>query len=230
MDVRNRYFSLAQSEPELFERKADDGIELLLSETDIEKVEGIVASRLRQNGLPESYSTVGIVFEDQYLIVVRDAVRFPDGSFGTYIRIIHRHQGYAGVAIVPETSNGCVLVRHFRHATRRWHWEIPRGFASSSDASKTVLEELKEEIGGHATSVKQIGAYYPDSGVMSSRVHVYQAIVELGDSTDHKEAISEVRIFDWVTIGLMIQDGLIDDGFTLAAFTLLNSRMRIAGT
>ena len=42
----------------------------------------------------------GIVYEDEYIRLVRDAVIFPDRSRGTYIRILPRRPESA-VAVLP---------------------------------------------------------------------------------------------------------------------------------
>ncbi|MGP3928192.1 hypothetical protein [Streptomyces sp. 8N616] len=68
-----------------------------------------------------------MVYEDAYVMLLRDPVRFPDGRTGTYIRSVSAMQE-PGCVVLPLLGGEVVLLEHFRHATRSWHWEVPRGF------------------------------------------------------------------------------------------------------
>src|SRR5690349_10733995 len=72
-EVLDRYFDLVRRYPEMFANSDDAGYRILLDESSIAE-----ASKRAQ---------VGVVFQDAYMTVVRDAVRFPDGSIGPYVRI-----------------------------------------------------------------------------------------------------------------------------------------------
>lgn len=230
MHAIERYFELVKTEPSLFETRGDDGIRLILDSDSIANVQGKIASRLEKNGTPKDYATIGVVFEDQYLLLLRDAVEFPNGENGTYIRLVHKGNDHAGVVVLPETEQGFVLIRHFRHATRRWHWEAPRGFANASNPDDTVIMELQEEIGAVPSSLKRIGTYYPDSGLLASCVHVYHASVTVGEPHDAVEPISKIRAFTWQEIQEMTFSGDLNDGFTLAAISFLAARFNAIGT
>ncbi|MGL4514820.1 MAG: NUDIX hydrolase [Lacipirellulaceae bacterium] len=93
-----------------------------------------------------------------------------------------------------------------------------------------MIEELKEEIGAHVTEISKLGSYYPDSGLMSSIVHVYIAMVEVGRTVDKNEAISEIRHVGWGELSTRIANGEIDDGFTLSSLALLRSTEQSDGT
>ena len=60
---------------------------------------------------------------------MRDPVRFPSGKLGTYLRILEPSalDGAAGVVLLPVRDNVIFLREVFRHATRRWELELPRG-------------------------------------------------------------------------------------------------------
>lgn len=223
MNSIERYCDLQKVAPELFETKSSDGVILLLEPDSILMAQNAARLRLESNGLSSDYATVGVVYEDQYIYVLRDAVKFPDGTLGTYIRMIHKTYDHAGVVVIPTNLSGIYLIRHFRHATRRWHWEVPRGFASSSDPASTVISELEEEIGAKTNEIRRLGSFYPDSGLMSSVVHAYSASVEVGDTVDKSEPISEIRHVNWTELSEMIANGAIDDGFTLSSIALLTN-------
>jgi hypothetical protein len=57
---------------------------------------------------------------DPYLVVMRDAVRFADGGYGLYSRLLVP----GGAAILPVLGNSIALFHRFRHGTRRRHIAI----------------------------------------------------------------------------------------------------------
>ncbi len=77
--------------------------------------------------LPE----VGVVREDQYWIWLRDAVYFPKGVPVTYDRLIWKSElksNSPGVAVLPILPSGHVVLNlNYRHATKSWELELPRG-------------------------------------------------------------------------------------------------------
>ena len=232
MDTNNsleRYRELMLAAPALFTSSADDGITILTTDSGIADAEAAAKLMLQKKGLPSCFGQVGLVYEDQYVWFLRDAVRFKNDSLGTYIRIVHKNLEFAGVAIIPRLDRKFVLIRHFRHATRKWHWEVPRGFADSRNPIDTVNAELKEEIGALAINVCQLGTYFPDSGLLASSVHVYLADVAIGEASDEVEPISKIQSFDFQELNTMIRGGHIDDGFTLVAIAFLRSKLDASG-
>lgn len=100
----DEYEALRAARPELF-RNLPDGIEIL---TD-----------------PAAVAAAGgVLYRDRYLTLLRDPVRFPDGREGTYIRSIGT-TAEPGCVVLPLLDGEVVLIEHFRHATRSWHWELP---------------------------------------------------------------------------------------------------------
>ncbi|MFE6780355.1 NUDIX hydrolase [Streptomyces sp. NPDC057702] len=163
----NRYDQLRAERPDLFVN-SPDGIDLLLTP------EAVEAARRGAGAAPDE--PVGVVYEDAYVTAVRDAVRFPDGSHGLYLRILPRAAG-PGVVILPLTPAGrVVLVEHYRHATRAWHWEAPRGMGEAdSTGAENAARELREEIGARATELVPLGDLHPDTGLLGSRVELFAA-------------------------------------------------------
>src|SRR2546421_371902 len=116
--------------------------------------------------MPVEWAQVGIAFEDQYAMILRDAVRFPAGSLGTYIRMVRK--GTPGVIVFPIYQKQVLLIRHFRHATRTWHIEIPRGFGMKDLSSEeSARRELREEIEATISCLVPLGRIYPDTGILS---------------------------------------------------------------
>lgn len=216
---RGAYRELRSRMPELFDNPPDAGFEILHDPALVAAAEQAKAESLRSRDLPESWSSTGVVYQDEYLLVVRDAVRFPSGTLGTYVREIPA-SGSHGVVMLPVIDGQVVLIEHFRHATRRWHLEAPRGFGEAGVPSKEqARRELRDEIGTEPERLTDLGLLHPDSGMAADRVHLFYAeIGQLGPlGTD--EAIRAVRTYPVRRVGELIRDAVITDSFTIAAYT-----------
>ncbi|HAN98956.1 MAG TPA: hypothetical protein DCQ98_16665 [Planctomycetaceae bacterium] len=165
--------------------------------------------------------TTGIVFENRWFMVVTDPVRFPDGRTGTYSRVIESAAlgGHNGTVVVPLTEDAVGFVRIFRHATRSWEWELPRGFREPGlDGEANARNELLEETGLEAGSVRLVGRVNPNTGLFAGSIEVFVAQIARGEvhraEASRSEAIREVRfvpleeldefLLDEVTCGLSL--------------------------
>ena len=218
------YLSLARSRPELFRNPPKAGFEILLQETEIRQAEEHMAERLRHAGAPQEWAQVGVAFRDQYVLILRDAVRFPDGSLGTYIRSVPPGGSFLGVVILPIWHGQVVLVRHFRHATRAWHLELPRGFGTDHDAKESARHELIEEIDASDVQLVNLGEAYPDTGIGSSRVAFFYASIGSFGQPEVLEAITDILPTPVAEFERMIRDGELTDGYLLAAYGLAKAR------
>lgn len=212
------YLDFARIRPELFVNPHDGGFTILLDEHEIREAESQVAGQLEASGRPTTWACVGIVYQDQYVMALRDAVRFPDGSLGTYIRFVDQYPGILGVAILPRYQEQFLLIRHFRHATRSWHLEIPRGFGIETLSEENARRELKEETGATAVRLVSLGLTYPDTGMSSSHVALFYAEIEYFGQPEVVEAISNLLPTSLPDFERMIRENEITDGFTLAAY------------
>jgi ADP-ribose pyrophosphatase len=215
---RSRYEALRRTAPDAFQNPPDAPVEVLLDPDEIRAAEETVAQQLTAAGKPASWAQTGVVFEDQYLVVVRDAVRTPSGRFGTYLRTIDFDA--AGVVVLPRLGEEVVLIRHFRHSTRRWHYEVPRGFGSAgSTPEEDARRELQEEIGVVPRALTTLGVVRPDTGMTAGAVHLFHADLDGSpEMLDTEEGITATKLVAPLELGRMIRDGEIDDGFTMAAF------------
>jgi ADP-ribose pyrophosphatase len=218
MSSREDYRALITSHPELFVNPPDAGIEILLDEDDIRQAETYMEQQLTANGGSAEWARVGIAFRDQYMTVVRDAVRFPNGQLGTYIRSLSSHPEMLGVAMLPVWQGQVLLVRHFRHGSRSWNLEIPRGFGMAVDSATSAREELREEIGAVASRLVELGEFSPDGGGSASRVALFFAEVESFGQPETAEAISDILPTPVPEFERMIAGAELTDGFLLAAY------------
>ncbi|MFE5481784.1 NUDIX hydrolase [Streptomyces sp. NPDC056527] len=200
-----RYELLRSERPELF-RNDPGGIEILTDPTAVE-------------------AAGGVLYQDPYVMLVRDAVRFPDGRTGTYIRSVSA-AAEPGCVILPLLGDGMVLIEHYRHATRSWQWEIPRGFGTRGlTGEANAAKELGEEIGARVRELIPLGSLHPDSGVTGDRVLLFAARIGAVGRLGVGEGIRSSLTLPFADAEAMIADGRITDGFTIATMT----RARLAG-
>ncbi|SIR87752.1 NUDIX hydrolase [Micromonospora avicenniae] len=213
------YLDLRKRLPEYFADPADAAIRILDDVEQVTAAEQAKAAALRARGLPPEWSRVGVVYQDEYLTLVRDPVRFPGGGLGTYIRKMPSG-GADGVVLLPVLDRTIVLIEHFRHATRRWHLEAPRGFGEAGvPPAEQAARELQEEIGVVPARLVELGSMHPDTGTSTDEVRLYLAeITELGPP-DADEGIRAVRTYPVQRVGDLIRDGVITDSFTIAAWS-----------
>ena len=124
--------------------------------------------RLLQKGYSEAeateFSRIGVVREDQYWVWIRDAVYFPKGVPGTYDRLVWKNElngGAPGVAVLPVLPSGKIVLNlNYRHATRSWELELPRGKREQGETlEEAALREVKEETGFDIQISGVVGLY-----------------------------------------------------------------------
>ena len=103
---------------------------------------------------------------------------FPKKVPGTYDRIIWKNEAHAkacGVAVLPVLPSGNILLNlNYRHATRSWELELPRGHMEPNETiHEAALRELKEETGANISELIFLGSMSPDSGILSAVVPVF---------------------------------------------------------
>ncbi len=218
------YFRLAQERPHWFADRPD-GLRLVLDPKRIAEIEAEMGDRYAARGQDRAWAEVGLHYRDPYLLVLRDAVIFPDGSAGIHHRTLRYEGEPAGVVILPVTEGRILLLHHYRHPTAQWHWEIPRGAiepgASEEDTART---EIAEEIGGRIGALTFLGPMFGATGFMGLGVRLYLAeLLSHGDPA-LDEGITGVRLVSPAEMEDMIRAGEITDSFTLGAF--LQARLR----
>ncbi|MFF7155300.1 NUDIX domain-containing protein [Streptomyces sp. NPDC008139] len=225
------YDELRALRPELFENPPGAAVEILLDSADQDEVTRQTAELAVAFGLSEDVGDIGVVYRDPYLRLVRDAVRFRSGRLGTYIRAVG-DTAIGGAAALPVLSDGrIVLLHHFRHATRAWHWEIPRGFGDAGEGGEaTARREAREELGCEVREVVHLGAFASDSGLSAIADQLYLARVDAEDFSEEpdegalEEGIARRLALTPEAFHAMLVDGAISDGYTLSAYGLATAR------
>jgi ADP-ribose pyrophosphatase len=157
---------------------------------------------------------IGIVYEDQYAFVVRYPVLFPNKKGppvpGLYITwywcaLFGTQSAACGMPVMPDGK--IALTKTFRHATRRWVLEFPRGGAEPGKSLlDTLKQEFKEEGGFGVGDVVSLGTLSPDDGIIGSLCPVFLVrVVECGDNApEYAEAISGLVFFDPATFAALL--------------------------
>jgi ADP-ribose pyrophosphatase len=134
----------------------------------------------------------GVLYEDKYIRLVKDPVVFPNESMGGYVRILNstesNHTG--GAVIIPIIGEQVAFVRVFRHATRSWEIELPRGFQDPHiSESENARKEIQEELGVDVLVLSRIGIIKPNTGLLSSTIAVFVATLANDPEIDAVDSI-----------------------------------------
>jgi len=202
--------------PDWFRNNPRGGIAILTTDAEIAQA-CHEAERFRAaHGLSVADLRVGLLAHDPYMTVVRDAVRFPDGSFGLYNRVLET----SPVAVLPLLAGRPVLMRVFRHGLREWSLEFPRGACDEGESPEAgARRELEEEIGGKTSEMLPLGQFTPGGSSLSIRAHLFAAAIDRIGKHDLREGIEDIRAMDVATVEHKILSGEIIDGFSIALFT-----------
>ena len=90
-------------------------------------------------------------------------------------------------------------------------------------AEENASKELEEELGAHTLSAVRLGKIVADSGLSGGGVAVVLSRIERPTLKKDYEGIQAVTLADENAMRRMIASGEINDGYTLAAWTLLQT-------
>ncbi|MCC5879110.1 MAG: NUDIX domain-containing protein [Idiomarina sp.] len=137
------------------------------------------------------------VYRNDFAILYDDKVKFPGGAEGRYVRF--QWNAPYGVALdVRNPAGGLLLIKTFRHDSRCWTWQLPKGFGSDTlSPLQTAQKELKEETGMHSEIWQQTKVLH-ENGIDVHRLHT-----TISDPTplmtlknnEQGEVISQLRFF-----------------------------------
>lgn len=215
------YLVLAKKHPNLFSN--DNALIKILQEPDA--IKGWQEQRrkeLADRNLPLNWADIGVVFEDPYFFVVRDLVEFPNGRLSGYCRVLSNAylSGGHGVVVLPEYEGKVMLLHQYRHPTRQWHYEVPRGYGElNTSAEENARKEIEEETGGTIAKLLDLGEFYNNTGFEGGAVSLFYAKLSSIGQPNEDEGIES---FIWLTVPELeewIANEKINDGFTIAAYT-----------
>jgi len=159
--------------------------------------------------------SVGVMHKDKYWIWLNDAVQFPNKKYGVYGRILWTNslKGFQGVAVMAVLPNGKIVVnRTFRHATRSWEYELPRGAVDLNETiEQAAKREVKEETGMVIKDLHLLGKMTPDSGALNTVVPIFLATVVEQQNTaqEDSEAIASIDAYSVAELKKGFVDGYL---------------------
>lgn len=162
-------------------------------------------------------------------------LRFPALEQGRHVertqfRLAPSVEGVDGVVAVPvRDDDRILLVRQFRHPTRMWVRELPRGGREPHESPReAVARELREELGCESAVIHSLGRIATDSGQQSSLPHLFAVRVTHCRDADleQTEVIDGVFAYTFTELVRACQRGDIVDAFTLAAVLRVQPHFR----
>lgn len=199
----DKYLEYYKKSPHLF--RYNENINIILDEAELTEYVKRMNCKL------------GVVFENNYFSLIVDLVENSSGTRYTYARIINLNK-YNGVVIIPVLKNKIVFLKQFRHGTREYEIELPRGF---SEKSKTIEDnaksEIYEELGVSTTKLDYLGSVVSDTGLSGGLVHIFVCEIESIEKLSADEGIKETIQLSLLEIEDLINENRIRDCFTISA-------------
>lgn len=221
-DALSRYSALMAEMPRLFRNEPGQAVTILVEPEDIQAAKAAARANRMARGQITDDLRVGVLSRDPYMMLVRDAVRFMDGSLGLYNRIV---EGGA-VAVVPIYRRRLVLVEIFRHGARDWMLEFPRGGVGTGEREDDAARrEIAEEIGGRISELRDLGRFTPGGSSIATPSRLFGARLDAIGPLDTAEGIRRVHLVSAETFEDLVRTEKIYCGFTISAFM----RARVMG-
>jgi len=165
-----------------------------------------------------------VVFQGPLFRVVHDKLIEPGGKHSE--RDLIRHHGSVVILAMDRKKSRkdpwVVIERQYRHAARRYLWELPAGkLEPGEDPLAGAQRELEEETGYRAKKWKPLVEYFPSPGFLGESMKVFLAEgLIAGDAHPEEDEQIEFRLVRLSDLVKMIEKGAIVDGKTLTSILL----------
>jgi len=156
-----------------------------------------------------------IIYQGRVFGVRRDEVREPDGLRA--IREVITHPG--SVVVLPVLPDGRILlIRQYRHATRRYLWELVAGRIDSGESVRqAAVRELIEETGYRAKKFRVFLDVFPTPGFLEERMYILLAEkLTAGEAQPEEDEKITAKAFGRADLERMIRKNLLRDAKTIA--------------
>lgn len=203
---RQEYLTLIQSNPEVvmpIGNAAKGEIQILLEPNKMIAIEEATGR------------DVGVLKSDSHWIWLNDACRFPDGREGVIGRILAKNlQRYSGAAVLPVLADGKIVLNcEFRHSTRDWELEMPRGGVKLGETPEAAARrEVLEETGMVIDELIRLGEVTGDSGVTGMMLSIFMGKITGVQKPEREssEAINQTLAFSIAEIEEAFTRGYIE--------------------
>ncbi|MCD8377061.1 MAG: NUDIX domain-containing protein [Oscillospiraceae bacterium] len=212
------YLDMAKRYPHIFDN-SEGQLEIILDRDLLLREQQKLYEKADEKGVPRSWYDIGVISEDAWVIFLRDLVRFNNGTYGGYTRLLNKNstleQTGKDVVVLVSVDHKLFVMKHFRHDDRANHWECPRGFGEMGlSAEENARKEVYEETGYKVLSIRQLN--HKEESVS----YFWAECSGQYESHDSAESIADAKLVTRQEFEEMIRDGLINDAFTIKAYTL----------
>jgi ADP-ribose pyrophosphatase len=156
-----------------------------------------------------------VIYKGRVFGVRRDEVLEPGGIRTT--REVVTHPG--SVVVLPVLPDGRVLlIRQYRHAARRFLWELVAGRIERGETPRrAAARELIEETGYRARRFRVFLDVFPTPGFLEERMYILLAQeLTSGDARPEVDEKIISRAFTYIELKQMIRRGKLRDAKTIA--------------
>lgn len=159
------------------------------------------------------------VYKNKWMKVTEDLV---ETDFGEQLTFgVVKKDPFA--LIIPWDGKYLILVGQYRYPVDDFSWEFPAGHFSHNSIEKTAREELKEEAGLEAATIKHVYSLYLAPGHHTQICEIFLA-TNLRDGKQELEVAEtgmKTKKVKPEEFSKMIKENKIKDGPTLAAFGII---------
>ncbi len=203
MDSIQRYFELSNKFPSYFTQS--EQLPLILEE-----------EQIRQFSITTG-QPLGVIYESPYHIFIVDLLKGETGTNYGYARLLNPNPTN-GVVLIPFYQQKIVLLKQFRHGTRSFEYELPRGFSEPYlSPEKNAQKEIDEEIGATVKSIHYEGNIITDSSLGGGPVDIFSLDITAPTKFATQEGIEEAIFLTVDEMKDMIKTNQIRDSFTISA-------------
>jgi ADP-ribose pyrophosphatase len=156
-----------------------------------------------------------VIYEGPIFGVRRDEVLEPTGVRAT--REVVTHPG--SVVVMPVLPDGrIVLIRQYRHAARRFLWELVAGRMDPGEGVRqAAARELIEETGYRANRLRVFLDLFPTPGFLEERMYILLAEgVTAGKADPEEDERITAKAFTRAELETMIRRGVLRDAKSVA--------------
>jgi ADP-ribose pyrophosphatase len=165
------------------------------------------------------------IYRGKVFTLVRENVTLENGTT-TDVEFIEHPGATAIIPFLDDTR--IVLLKQYRHALKKYIWEIPAG---TLDPQEEIIgcakRELIEETGYSANRWQKLGEITPVPGYSDERIHIFLA-TELQPAEQHldEDEVIQVQEVDFLKALEMIGDGEIQDAKSIAGLFMASAWLK----